>query len=121
MASQLSVRTRAALAALVFVLPAFASEGIVGNWDVVWDTEGGVRTQQWTVSGEGETVTLEFAGNEFQGTFKDGRLEFGGDFYSAEAGYSAVLKVEGSLMDGKLSGKGTWDQYAMTFTATRAE
>ena len=121
MASQHSVRTRAALAALVFLLPALASEGIAGKWDVVWDTEGGVRRQQWSVSGEAESVTLEFAGNEFQGTFKDGRLEFSGNFYSAEAGYSAVLKVEGRLTDGQLSGNGTWDQYAMTFTATRAE
>jgi hypothetical protein len=45
-----------------------------------------------------------------------------GKLYSAEAGYTGALKVEGTLgEDGTLKGRGSWDQYPMTFTAKRSE
>ena len=93
-----------------------------GTWQMVWDTEGGIRRTDWKITQEGESITVQFEGNVFKGTFKAGRLAVEGKLYSAEAGYTAQLKVEGALQeDGGLKGRGTWDQYAMTFTAERAE
>ncbi len=110
-----------AIATALLATAVGAADSIAGKWDVVWDTEGGVRTQQWSIAVDGDSVTLTTSDTEFSGTFKDGRLTFGGEFYSAGAGYKAQLKVEGVYKDGRLTGSGTWDQYAMTFTATRAE
>ena len=89
---------------------------------MVWDTEGGIRRTDWKISQEGESITVESKGEVFKGAFKDDRLVVEGKLYSAEAGYSAQLKVEGVLQeDGGLKGRGTWDQYAMTFTAKRVK
>lgn len=112
---------RISLALLLLASPCLASESIDGKWDVVWDTEGGIRTQQWTITSDGSAVTLKLDSVELQGTFEGGQLTFGGNFHSAEAGYSAELKGSGVLKDGKLSGRATWDQYGMTFSAERAK
>lgn len=94
---------------------------LTGKWDFVWDTEGGERRGIWVIAQDGETVTAESEGQTLRGTFSDGRLQVEGKFYSAEAGYSSTLKVEGRLEDGVLKGSGSWDQYGMTFTAKPAE
>ena len=89
---------------------------------MVWGTEGGIRRTDWKISQEDESITVESDGNVFKGTFKAGRMVVEGRLYSAEAGYTAQLKVEGVLLeDGGLKGRGTWDQYPMTFTAERAK
>ena len=110
----------AVLSLVAVLVPVVAGEGLAGKWDVVWDTEGGIRTQQWTISTEEDSVLFKIDSNEYQGSVEDGRFEFSGEFYAAEAGYKDELTVEGSLKDGELSGKATWGQYAMTFKATRA-
>lgn len=95
---------------------------VSGTWHMVWDTEGGIRRTDWKITQEGESITVESEGNVFMGTLKAGRMVVEGRLYSAEAGYTAQLKVEGTLQkDGGLKGRGTWDQYAMTFTAERAK
>lgn len=94
---------------------------LTGKWDFVWDTEGGERRGIWVIAQDGETVTAESEGQTLRGTFSDGRLQVEGKFYSAEAGYSSTLKVEGRLEGGVLKGSGSWDQYGMTFTAKPAE
>ena len=43
------------------------------------------------------------------------------EFYAAEAGYGSELKIEGTLDNGQLKGKGSWAGYGMTFTGKRAE
>ena len=111
----------AALAASVFG-PLAAADDISGTWNLVWDTEGGTRRGVWTVSQDGGQLSVDAEGTMLEGTFTSGSLEIQGKFYSAEAGYSAELKVKGTLQeDGSLKGSGTWDLYAMTFTATKAE
>lgn len=100
--------------------PASAAD-ISGKWSLVWDTEGGVRRTVWDIRQDDEKITVETDGHKLEGSFHNNTLTLEGRFYSAEAGYGAVLKVTGTLEDGKLKGSGSWDQYAMTFTAERAE
>ena len=94
---------------------------ISGKWNLVWDTEGGIRHGEWIITQEGENLTVKSEGQVLSGTLRGDELKISGQFNSNEAGYSATLEVEGTLKDGKLSGRGTWDQYGMTFTATRSE
>ena len=117
-ASALGIFTAVGL--LVSALPTAAAD-IGGKWDMVWDTEGGVRRTVWEIRQTGEKITVETGGTELTGAFKDNRLTVEGRFYAAEAGYSATLKLSALLENGELKGSGSWDQYAMTFTGTRAE
>ncbi len=66
-------------------------------------------------------LTVASDGQIFHGAFQDNRMQVKGKLYSAEAGYTATLKVEGRFEDGVLIGRGSWDQYGMTFEAKRAE
>lgn len=111
-----------ALALLVCLAPQSAfAESVAGKWNLTWDTEGGIRHTVWEVKQDGDAVSVTTDGHELNGTFKDGRLELSGKFYSSEAGYSAELKVEGTLENGQLKGRGSWDAYGMTFSGKRAE
>ena len=102
-------------------VPALDAAGIDGKWNLVWDTEGGVRRTQWQIVQDGQKLTVETNGQVFKGTLKGDRIVLAGECYAGEAGYSATLKVEGTFKGEELRGKGTWDQYAMTFTGKRAE
>ncbi|MCY4535040.1 MAG: hypothetical protein OXB91_06730 [Bryobacterales bacterium] len=119
------MRLRANLLTLVALLVCLASqsafaESVAGKWNLVWDTEGGVRRTVWEVEQDGDEVLVTTDGHKLEGTFKDGRLELSGKFHSSEAGYSAELKVEGTLENGQLKGRGSWDAYGMTFSGERA-
>lgn len=121
-----AVRLRANLLTLVTLLVCLApqsafAESVAGKWNLVWDTEGGIRNTVWEVKQDGDAVSVTTGGQGLEGTFKDGRLELTGKFYSSEAGYSAELKVEGMLENGRLKGRGSWDAYAMTFSGERAQ
>ena len=103
-------------------MPVLDAAELGGTWKMVWDTEGGIRRTDWKISQDGEALTIVTDGQVFKGTFKDNRMVVEGKLYSAEAGYTATLKIEGTLApDGTLNGRGTWDQYAMTFTGKRAD
>ena len=106
---------------LVGVPAVSAAADISGKWNLVWNTEGGVRETQWTIAQDGDAITVDAGGQVLKGTVDGDRMVVEGDFYSPEAGYSSTIKVEGTLQDGTMKGKGTWDQYGMTFVATRAE
>lgn len=119
---RLKANLLAALALLVCWAPQSAfAESVAGKWNLVWDTEGGIRNTVWDVKQDGDAVSVTTDGQELEGTFKDGRLELSGKFYSSEAGYSSELKVEGTLENGQLKGRGRWDAYGMTFSGKRAE
>lgn len=108
------------LALLVCLVPQFAlAESIAGKWNLVWDTQGGVRHQVWDISQDGEAVSVETDGQKLEGTFKDGRIELSGKIHAARAGYSAELKAEGALVNGQLKGKGSWGGYVMSFVGER--
>ena len=109
------------LALLVCLAPQSAfAESVAGKWKLVWDTEGGIRNTVWEIKQDGDAVSVTTDGQELEGTFKDGHLELSGKFYSSESGYSAELKIEGTLENGQLKGKGSWDAYGMTFSGERA-
>lgn len=111
-----------ALALLVCLAPKSAfAQSVAGKWNLTWDTEGGIRHSVWDVKQDGDAVSVTTDGQELEGTLQDGRLELSGKFYSSEAGYSAELKVEGTLENGQLKGRGSWDAYGMTFSGERAE
>lgn len=108
------------LALLACSVPQSAlAESITGKWNLAWDTQGGVRHQIWDISQDGEAVCVETDGQKLEGTFRDGRLELSGKIYAARAGYSAELRVEGTLVDGRLKGKGAWAGYDMSFVGDR--
>ncbi len=102
-------------------VPLLSADSIAGKWNFVWDTEGGIRETVWDISQDGEALTVKSAAGQFKGAFKDNRLVVQGSLYSAEAGYSATLKVEGTYANREMTGSGSWDQYAMTFKAKRIE
>ena len=108
------------LALLVCLVPQCAlAESIAGKWNLVWDTQGGVRHTVWDISQDGETVSVETDGQKIEGTFTDGRLEVSGKLHAARAGYSAEMKAEGTLVNGRLKGKGSWAGYALSFVGER--
>ncbi len=97
------------------------AEDLSGKWQFVWNTEGGIRKTVWMITQEGESLSVVSDGSKFEGTFTGNRMVIKGSLYSIEAGYGARLEVDGQLEDGVLKGKGTWDQYSMTFEAHRSE
>ncbi|MDE0622723.1 MAG: hypothetical protein OXH83_13750 [Bryobacterales bacterium] len=108
------------LALLVCLVPQSAmAESITGKWNLVWDTQGGVRHQVWDISQDDEAVSVETDGQKMEGTFRDGRLEVSGKIHAARAGYGSELKVEGTLVNGQLKGKGSWGGYVMSFVGER--
>lgn len=111
----------AALVLAALVVPAFAASVIEGKWKATWDTEGGPRTNEWSISESDGSITVEVDGQEFKGTFAKNEFAFEGAFYAAEAGYSSTLKVKGKLDGDVLKGSGTWDAYSMTFEAKRSQ
>ena len=110
------------LALLVCLAPQSAfAEGVAGKWNLTWDTQGGIRQTVWEVEQDGDALSVMTDGQKLEGTFKDGRLELSGEIYAVRAGYSAELKVEGTLVGGQLKGKGSWGGYAMSFVGERAQ
>ena len=116
----LSPFTAVVLVALT-AIPALSAADLSGKWKLVWDTEGGIRHSEWAITQEGESLTVKTDGQTLKGTIDGERISLEGKFYSAEAGYSSTLKVNGTVSDGTLKGSGTWDQYGMAFTGTREE
>ena len=68
-----------------------------------------------------ESLTVKTDGQVLKGMIDGERVSLEGKLYAAEAGYSSTLKVNATVSGGKLKGRGTWDQYGMTFTGTREE
>lgn len=111
----------AVLVAALTAVPILQATDISGKWKLVWDTEGGIRNTEWEVTQEGESLTIKTDGQVLKGTIVGEQINLEGKLYAAEAGYSSTLKVNATVSDGKLKGRGTWDQYGMTFTGTREE
>lgn len=91
-----------------------------GRWSFTWDTEGGIRQNEMEFLQDGSVLTVRLNGQELTGSVDGDTFRFEGQYRAAEAGYASMLKVEGMHQaDGTLTGRGTWDQYGMTFTAKR--
>ena len=106
--------------ALLLAQAAVAAD-LNGSWYFVFDTQGGIYESMWTLTVSGDKVTAKQGETVLTGTLRDGKLELSGEFYAAEAGYAAEMKISGKLEGDQLKGDASWDIYEMTFTATRAE
>lgn len=117
----MQLRSLVPLAAALFVAaPLAQASDIDGKWDVVYQTDDGTRTSDLTLTSDGEAVKAVMGETELAGTYKDGLLALSGEHYASEAGYTATVKLEGRLEDGKLKGQWWWSEYASTFEATRS-
>lgn len=112
--------TLCVLALLLLEQTAVAAD-LNGKWDFVFDTEVGIYESSWTLTVNGDKVTAKQDETVLTGTFRDGKLALSGEFYAAEAGYAAEMKISGKLESDQFKGDASWDVYEMTFTATRAE
>ena len=102
-------------------VPSLEAAEFEGEWTVVWDTEGGIRTSEWNITREGDSIRVEMNDHVFEGTVGENRIVFEGDYHASGAGFSATVKVEGLLDGGVITGRGTWAEYLMTFTARRPD
>ena len=92
-----------------------------GDWDVTLTAPEGQTGFTMSVVVDGENATATAGQHTFDGTFRDGKLKLKGDYYVAEAGYSAPLDMDIELADDKLKGSATWDQYSADVDGSRAE
>lgn len=107
-------------ALLALVLGACASAPPVnGDWDVVLTAPEGQTGFEMSVVVDGETATATAGDHSFTGTFRDGKLMLKGDYYVPEAGYSAELDMDMRLVDDRLRGSATWDQFSADVAGSR--
>lgn len=105
--------------------PAKPDTRINGKWHFVFQTEGGDREfdAEFTVDADGK-VTGSWNGKpEAAGTYKDGHLQMAFDTYSAEAGETAKLQLDGKLDSqsddsATLTGGWAFSSYEGSFKAT---
>lgn len=116
---------RSILFAVLF-LAALQAADLGGRWHFVFDTEAGVREANMALEVKGQEVAGKVYGvgseetaTEVKGTFSEGRLTLEFEYYSADAGYKSVVKIQGTLDGDKISGEWQFDQHSGTFTATR--
>ncbi len=117
-----SIRLFLAVGLLIFLLlPVLTAANLSGTWKFVFVTEGSEYPRTIVITQNGGSLTGRMGEETLTGAFRDGKLEMEGKHYSSEAGYSAVLKFTGVVNSGKITGKGLWDSYHLTFTAARAD
>lgn len=98
----------------------FATD-LTGTWKLVFDTDGGPRYTQWDITQSGTELTVNQEGQIMTGTIEHDRITLEGKFYATEAGYSATVRLQGSVEGEEIKGKGDWDQYQLAFVGRRAE
>lgn len=95
--------------------------GVAGKWHFTLDTEGGVRNTDANFRVEGTAVTGRWGESDVKGTFTDGKLDLSFPMDSAEAGFSATMKIKGKVDGAELVGEWEFGQYSGTWRAKRAE
>jgi hypothetical protein len=105
--------------ALLMLTPCAYAADIDGQWDMVFQVESGPRTMSLSVTTDGASVTATLDEAELTGTHADGAFELSGEYYAADAGYSATVTLEGRLEDGELRGDWAWSEYGSVFVGTR--
>ena len=108
------------LAILLLALPA-AAEDLNGNWNFAFTTEAGLIEAPATLAVDGGNMTATMGETKLKGTVHGDQFGISGDHYSPEAGFTAVLKLNGKVDGRKISGSGVFDTYSFTFTAGKAE
>lgn len=106
---------------LLSSVPIVFATDLTGTWNLVFETEGGPRHTQWDITQNGTELTVNQDGQIMKGTIENDRITLEGKFYASGAGYSATVRLKGSLEGKEIKGKGDWDQYPLAFTGRRAE
>jgi hypothetical protein len=111
----------ALFACLLTIGPLVADE-IGGTWDFIYQTGDGSRRATCTIELKGGELTIVQQGlGTMEGTYKEGKFVVRlPDYYSAELGLRADVKLEGSLSEGKITGNWAFDTYSGTFSAQRS-
>jgi len=119
-----TVQQSTLLAVLVF-FGLWAAE-LSGRWHFVFDTEAGVREANMALEVKGQEIVGKVYGvdsdetfTEVKGTLAGVRVTLEFEYYSADAGYKSVVKIQGTLEGDKITGEWQFDQHSGTFTATR--
>ena len=110
-----------ALVVVVWILPTAQAFELAGQWDFVFDTEGGVRRTACTMQLNGEQVSGKFEKSDVKGTFRGGALDLKFPHYSAEGGFEAELSLQGVVEGDGMKGDWTYGEHGGTWTATKAK
>lgn len=102
------------------VLASTQNDTVAGKWHFVLETDGGPREAPAEFQVSDGKVTGKWGNAEVAGTYLDGKLDLAFRLVSEEAG-EGILKLKGSLAEGKLKGQWEFQQYAGTFTADRRQ
>jgi hypothetical protein len=107
--------------AVAGLLSAQSQTTFPGVWHFVMDTQGGERQIDATFQLDGTNVTGKWDKADVKGTFAGGKLNLAFPLYSEEGGFSATLKIIGTLEGGEL--KGTWEfgEHTGTYRAKKKE
>lgn len=111
-----------ALIVVVWMMPTTAKGlELAGQWDFVFDTEGGARRTPVTLRLDGDQVSGTFDKSEVKGTFRGDKLDLKFPHYSAEGGFEAELSLQGVVDGENLKGDWTFGDHGGTWTATKAK
>jgi hypothetical protein len=110
-----------ALVVVVWMQPTASAFELTGQWDFVFDTEGGVRRTPVTLQLNGEQVSGKFDKSDIQGTFRGGKLDLKFPHYSAEGGLEAELSLQGSVEGDGLKGGWRFGEHGGAWTATKVK
>lgn len=110
-----------ALVVVVWMIPTAQGFELAGQWDFVFDTEGGTRRTPVTLRLDGDQVSGTFDKSEVKGTFRGGALDLKFPHYSAEGGFEAELSLQGVVEGESLKGNWTFGEHGGAWTATKAK
>jgi hypothetical protein len=110
-----------ALIVLVWVMPTVQGFELTGQWDFVFDTEGGTRHTPVTLRVDGDQVSGTFDKSDVKGAFREGKLDLKFPHYTAEGGFEAELSLQG-VVDGEgLKGDWRFGEHGGTWAATKTK
>lgn len=98
-----------------------AAPNLTGSWNFTFNSEGGGREASIEIVQDGTSLKATMGESTLTGTLKDNAVELAGEVFVADAAQTGVLKLTGTLDGDKISGKGAWETYQLTFTASRAK
>jgi hypothetical protein len=111
----------AALAALIVSAQAVSAADFSGKWIFDFNTPDGVVSAPVELTQEGESLTATITNQKLAGHVREDSFDLAGDYFHADSGYTAPLKIEGKMQGEGLAGNASWDANQLTFTAKRAQ
>jgi len=114
------IRTALLLVA-TFSAQALSAADFSGKWVFEFDTPDGIVNAPIELVQNGESLSATIADQSLKGRAHEDGFELTGDFFYADAGYSAPLRITGKPQGEGLAGDASWDANPLTFTAKRAD